>query len=791
MAKNPTPLSNPSIVDFLNAINKDSRYPARKTLAKKYGIQNYAGLGTQNKELLGKLRSQYSKTGGISITTAAPTPRPAPAPAPVKTPTTGYQGYFSPAPPTITKSPVTVIPTKKSILGGKTVTIKKPTEAPVPEKTKTPWQANIIPSKKTMVGGRSITVQGPTPPQIQTLAPPPGLLYTPAGPPVTPPKLTAFEEAKKFATEKTIIPEVAKTVEEAITPSAKEKPTFPKYSYPIQSVNPPIQSFPAVEGETTRVNPNTGQTEIFTLDKWETLPPDPFTTQTTTPTTPSTVPASGYQGNYGYQGYSAPQKQVRTLIDIYEERGDVQREIKKAFPGQDPFIGGTEANIWLNNWWNRVHKDEFPGIILPESPAIVTGKTTKGGQEDIAKPPTGVDKDLPPVVDKDLLIDLPIDEDLPPIDEELPPDEDKGVDEDEDKRNEAADEAQKEAEKIVDTLGDTDIDMRESAKILEKIREQLEMFEDTPKAPNLAEKFKTERQRLGVEPLETRVSEIDSEIEQINANLFIEAEKAGERLVSMTQIGRRRGKLQKEADRSIMLLNIERSSKARQLNNKLSTIEMIMGFTQTNFTNASSLYDREFKKNVDMYNLMKGIEDTEKTETEREIDNARANWTTISNLISKGNLNLGSLTPEQQTKLNRISLTAGFPNNLLKEIQMGSNGATLKSVTTRLDSQGNKFADIIRQNPDGSIDVINKYLGPESPKQSESAFKREGISEMAKYLAPKLNADGKLEPADYQIGKTAWINEGLTAKSFDEAFASLYVIRERIREYSLEFILGF
>ena len=23
-------------------------------------------------------------------------------------------------------------------------------------------------------------------------------------------------------------------------------------------------------------------------------------------------------------------------------------------------IGGTEANIWLNNWWNRVHEDEFP-----------------------------------------------------------------------------------------------------------------------------------------------------------------------------------------------------------------------------------------------------------------------------------------------------------------------------------------------------------------------------------------------------------------------------------------------
>ena len=61
--------------------------------------------------------------------------------------------------------------------------------------------------------------------------------------------------------------------------------------------------------------------------------------------------------------------QFRTLIDIYNSRPDVSDTVKRAFPGQDPFEQGTEANRWLNNWWNTVHEAEFPDVELVDESA--------------------------------------------------------------------------------------------------------------------------------------------------------------------------------------------------------------------------------------------------------------------------------------------------------------------------------------------------------------------------------------------------------------------------------------
>lgn len=48
-----------------------------------------------------------------------------------------------------------------------------------------------------------------------------------------------------------------------------------------------------------------------------------------------------------------------TVIDAYNARPDVQAEIKRAFPGQDPFTQGTDANRWLNDWWNQTGAREM------------------------------------------------------------------------------------------------------------------------------------------------------------------------------------------------------------------------------------------------------------------------------------------------------------------------------------------------------------------------------------------------------------------------------------------------
>jgi hypothetical protein len=53
-----TPLSNPSIIDFLKSEGQDSSFSARKKLAQEKGITNFRGTAAQNTQLLGLLRQE-------------------------------------------------------------------------------------------------------------------------------------------------------------------------------------------------------------------------------------------------------------------------------------------------------------------------------------------------------------------------------------------------------------------------------------------------------------------------------------------------------------------------------------------------------------------------------------------------------------------------------------------------------------------------------------------------------------------------------------------------------------
>lgn len=86
-----TPLSNPSIVDFLNSEGKPSSFSARSKLAQQFGISNFSGTAAQNTKLLSILRAQTSTPEQTTprqatpqeIGTSAPSNRKAPPRPPV------------------------------------------------------------------------------------------------------------------------------------------------------------------------------------------------------------------------------------------------------------------------------------------------------------------------------------------------------------------------------------------------------------------------------------------------------------------------------------------------------------------------------------------------------------------------------------------------------------------------------------------------------------------------------------------------------------------------------------
>lgn len=55
-----------------------------------------------------------------------------------------------------------------------------------------------------------------------------------------------------------------------------------------------------------------------------------------------------------------------TLLEIFQQRQDIQDTLARAFPNQDPLAAGTEANRWLNDWANREFAKEYPGYHLTQ-----------------------------------------------------------------------------------------------------------------------------------------------------------------------------------------------------------------------------------------------------------------------------------------------------------------------------------------------------------------------------------------------------------------------------------------
>src|SRR3990167_5808422 len=220
---------------------------------------------------------------------------------------------------------------------------------------------------------------------------------------------------------------------------------------------------------------------------------------------------------------------------------------------------------------------------------------------------------------------------------------------------------------IFEQISDKNIKTSGSLKLIENLVNSFIKNQQTAPEPiSLVELFNSKKTELGIEPLETELSNIDSDIEGINTQLLIEAEKAGERLVSTREIERRKGTLQQEAQQRISLLQNERNSVARRLDNKLNTLKMTMDFTQQDFSNSSAQYSQEFNKNLQIINLFTQLEQTERTIENQEKNEAQSNLNTIVNLMEKNNKTFNDLTVDQKRSLNILEMQAGLPSGVIE-----------------------------------------------------------------------------------------------------------------------------
>lgn len=310
-----------------------------------------------------------------------------------------------------------------------------------------------------------------------------------------------------------------------------------------------------------------------------------------------------------------------------------------------------------------------------------------------------------------------------------------------------------------------------------------------PANVSFADTFSTLRTTYGINDLETNLNKLKSDAQAIKdrnqARRFNEEGKA----VPMNVIEGRMSEIDKQDTLELNKINREIDLANSELTTKYNIVNNLMNFKKLDYDNAVDSYDKEFTQNLNLFNTIKGIVETQKSDEEKLQDNARANLQIIYNGMSSGAVNYDGLGAEQKANITKLETQAGLPIGFYQSLQNKNPKADILSTTTR-ENAGGKYADVIMKNPDGSLSTKSIYIGGVSGGGNGDLSMAEQLqlarSKVASQLQPRRGGDGYVAPEDYSRARDAWVVSGLSAEDFDKTFKQ-YANPESYEKLGLRF----
>jgi len=294
---------------------------------------------------------------------------------------------------------------------------------------------------------------------------------------------------------------------------------------------------------------------------------------------------------------------------------------------------------------------------------------------------------------------------------------------------------------------------------------------EKPATVDLSKTYTDLRSQYGVTDLENQLNDLNSQAQALQAASAARTQAEKDKPVAMNVISGRIS--EEEAQDNARLAQINNSIKTvtAQLQTKYNVIDNIMKYTGTDYNNAVDAYNTQFTQNLNLMNTVKGVVDSQKSDIETAADDARANLQIIYNNISSGAVSLDSIDPVQQANITKLELQAGLPSGFYSTLISKNPKATILSTTTR-ESNGQKYADVIMKNNDGSLSTKSISLGAVTSSDNTSLTQQ--LQDARALVAPQLQArrgsDGYVSPEDYTAAKDKWIATGLSGDDFDKSF---------------------
>lgn len=307
---------------------------------------------------------------------------------------------------------------------------------------------------------------------------------------------------------------------------------------------------------------------------------------------------------------------------------------------------------------------------------------------------------------------------------------------------------------------------------------------NAPEAPSFTEMFNKARKDFNIDDLEGYVNDLQSEEEQIFADLRERRTSERGKTVATNVIEGRIGQAERQEAERIDYIGRQKNSAVRQLQSANATIENMINFTKLDYDTARNSYNDKFAQQMSIFNTVKGIVDSEISDDEQAADTARANLNIIYGSIREGELDGATFSPEMQYQINKMEISAGLPSGFYKNLRDQNPEGEILSTTTRTNGNS-KFADVLYKNKDGSITAKAIFLGgAASPSgggsnksdYTEAELERENRSIISGALNPVRGEDGFVSPNDFVSARNKAIASGVYSRDvFDKEFAREFI----------------
>jgi len=279
------------------------------------------------------------------------------------------------------------------------------------------------------------------------------------------------------------------------------------------------------------------------------------------------------------------------------------------------------------------------------------------------------------------------------------------------------------------------------------------------------------RSEYGVSALETQLDELRAqEMDLIAAKQTRIAAERG-KPVATNVIEGRVSEVERQENERIGVVQRSIANATNQLNTKYNIINTLMKAKEMDYNAAVASYDKEMSTNISIFNAARNILEEEKSETERQIDNARSNAQIVLNAYTAGGMTYDKLSNTEKANLTKLGVQSGLGADFFANALKVSQG---KDILTTIVSADDTKATILYK--DGTTKTISTGLPAKKTtgtggKATEGELKIFYKQSMEAELKKVVGTDGYVSPESWATARRKWSsNTAYGSADFDDAF---------------------